>query len=44
MEPIDPVKAGMLRTSDGEIDKAALKNYEDLKVKNPDRNRQQVEQ
>lgn len=43
LEAIDPVKAGMLRNEQGEPDKAALAAYNELKSKNPDRNRQQVE-
>lgn len=43
LEPIDPVKSGMLRGEDGETDKEALKNYRALQGANPDRNRQRVE-
>lgn len=43
LEAIDPVAANMLRGENGEVDKAALANYNMLKAKNPDRNRQQVE-
>jgi hypothetical protein len=43
LEPIDPLKTGMLRGPDGENDRAAVADYNELKSKNPDRNRQQVE-
>lgn len=42
-ESIDPVKANMLRGENGENDPAALADYNRMKAKNPDRNRQQVE-
>jgi len=43
LEPIDPIKSGMLRGKDGELDKGAVVAYETLKAKNPERSRQQVE-
>lgn len=43
LEAIDPVKAGMLRGADGEVDKVALTNFNKLRAENPDRNRQRVE-
>lgn len=43
LEPIDPVKTGMLRGANGEIDEEALKNYRQQVGENPDRNRQRVE-
>lgn len=43
LAPIDPVKSGMLKGKDGEVDAEALKNYNALKATNPERNRQRVE-
>lgn len=41
-EAIDPLKKGMMEDEKGEVDKGALKKYEQQKAENPDRNRQQV--
>lgn len=43
LEAIDPVKTGMLKGADGEVDKAALKKYNEAKAQNPERNRQRAE-
>lgn len=43
LEPIDPLKNGMLRGSDGEIDKVALAKYNEQRAVNPERGRQRVE-
>jgi len=40
LDPIDPVKNGMLKNETGELDKAAVAAYNEQKVKNPERNRQ----
>lgn len=43
LEPVDPLKNGMLKGENGEVDKAALAAYNDQRAKNPERNRQRVE-
>lgn len=43
LEPIDPIKAGMMKGADGNNDPEALKMYQKQMQDNPDRNRQRVE-
>lgn len=43
LEPIDPVKKGMLRNAEGSSDPQAVKDYEKAKGENPTRSRQLVE-
>jgi len=43
LEPIDPIKNGMLKNENGDLDKAAVAVYNKARESNPDRNRQQVE-
>ena len=43
LDPIDPVKRGMLNNEAGVVDKKALATYNEAKNNNPARNRQQVE-
>lgn len=43
LEPIDPIKNGMLKGANGELDDEALKSYRKQQSENPDRNRQRVE-
>lgn len=43
LEPIDPIKNGMLKNESGNIDSGALAKYNEAKATNPERNRQQVE-
>lgn len=42
LEPIDPVRSGMLKTEGGSDDAKALKDYREAQQKNPDRNRQEA--
>lgn len=42
-EAIDPLKNGMLKGPDGQVDEEAAKVYRQQMNENPDRNRQQVE-
>jgi len=42
-EAIDPLKNGMLKGADGQLDEEAAKDYRKRMGENPDRNRQRVE-
>lgn len=43
LEPVDPLKNGMLKGADGELDKSAVALYNEQRNKNPSRNSQRVE-
>lgn len=43
LEPIDPVKSGMLSNEHGQVDPKALRDYQAQQAKNPMRNMQQQE-
>lgn len=43
LEAVDPIKSGMLKGADGQVDQAALAKLNEQRLKNPERNRQRVE-